>query len=79
MVFSTALRSFADPSTAQGSNGIGSTTDIASVRTWLMGELSECMKIYEMLERWDAAEDVFRQEVVAPFVKRVSVYEHSMS
>lgn len=36
-----------------------------------ISELSESLHIYEMLERWDAAGEVIRQDIFAPFVKKV--------
>lgn len=43
-----------------------------STRARAVSELSECLLIYESLDRWEAAEDVIRQDIVVPFVKKVS-------
>lgn len=43
----------------------------SAARARAISELSECLHIYEMLERWDAAGDVIRQDIVMPFVKKV--------
>lgn len=63
VVFSAALLSVTSPSSADQQ----STT----ARARAMSEISECLLIYQTLERWDVAEEVIRQDIVTPFVKKV--------
>lgn len=44
---------------------------LASERSRLVTELSECLKIYDMLGKWETAEEVIRRDIVQPFVKKV--------
>ncbi|KAL0574960.1 hypothetical protein V5O48_007005 [Marasmius crinis-equi] len=39
-------------------------------KTKLMGDLTECLKTYDVLGLWRDAEDVLRREVVRPFIKK---------
>lgn len=48
----------------------GKTLDVD--RTKLMGDVTECLKTYDVLGLWRDAEDVLRREVVESFVKKVS-------
>ena len=49
-----------------------SSSDLSTAaRSRNTAELSECLKIYDMLGKWDSAEEVIRQDLVQPFVKKV--------
>lgn len=62
VVFSAAILSVTNP-------GVTDQHSTAA-RAQAMNEISECLLIYETLERWDAAEEVIRQDIVVPFVKK---------
>ncbi|KAF8342152.1 oligomeric golgi complex component, COG2-domain-containing protein [Cantharellus anzutake] len=47
-----------------------STTAPPASRPKLIADLTECLKIYDSLEKWESAEDVIRQDIVQPFIRK---------
>ncbi|KAF8313136.1 hypothetical protein DL93DRAFT_2168071 [Clavulina sp. PMI_390] len=62
VVFSAALLSL--------SNSASNEAQPTAARARAINELSECLLIYSTLERWEAAEEVIRHDIVLPFVKK---------
>lgn len=53
-------------------NGKGESKTTDPEKTKWTSDLTECLRIYDMLGLWRDAEDVLRREVVRSFVKKVS-------
>ncbi len=52
-------------------SGSSSVATSSAPKSKAVADLTECLRIYDSLAKWDVAEDVIRQDVVQPFIRKV--------